>query len=348
MNKIREWLNSLELEIIIIFIVLVIILIITIYTLIKNHKIYAAIAKKTLSAKEDLVLENNVNHARVVTTNIGYTNNIIKELGFIYKKTKLPIKTEEFNLSARNSEVTIIEIDELRSFILDETNKVKMFYFYVVDSVNRTTKTKMKLSFKFIKKTIKNETDEEERIKRESKKELKKQNKVERYETGNYNFGDRVSLILAAIFSPLSKLFKFIAKKINKSLRKREIKKEVKNQLLKEQREILKAEELKQEDELRYKVSVKYSDKLAKKNAKNTGKVINDEDEELVTEFDKTSELVINETDETTPNLDENEQKKREDELENSQENDNSNAQNASDDSDEINEESLKDEKGDE
>lgn len=268
MNKITDWFKSLELEIIIILILILIGLIIAIYTLIKNHKIYSAIAKKTLSAKEDLILEDEVYKVRVVVTNIGYTNTVIKELGFIYKQTKLPTVTEEFNLTARNFNSTVIPIEELRTFVLGDKNKVKKFHFYVVDSINRTTKTKMKLSYKYIKKQINSENNEARKIELQNKKALKLANKEARYESGEYTFGDKTYLIFAAIFSPLMKLFKFIGKKINQGLYNREIKKQVKVELLKEQKAMIAEENLKREEALKEKTSKKYSNKLDKKNEK--------------------------------------------------------------------------------
>lgn len=268
MNKITEWFKSLELEIIIILVLLFIGLILAVYIMIKNYKIYNAIAKKTLSAKEDLIHEDEVHKARVIVTNIGYTNTVVKELGFIYKKTKLPTINEEFNLSARNFHTTIIPIEELRTFVLGNNNKIKKFHFYVVDSINRTTKTKLKLSYKYIKKQINNENEELARLKKASKKAQKNKAKEVRYENGDYNFCDRFYLIITAIFSPLNKLFKFIAKKINQGLHHRQIKKQVKKELLERQKITIQQENLKQEEALREKTSENFSKKLDKRNEK--------------------------------------------------------------------------------
>lgn len=281
MTKINEWFKNLDLEIIIIFIAIFILIILVLYILGKSNKIYAAIAKKTLKIKEDLIHQNDEYLTRAITTNIGYTNAIIKELGFIYKKTKLPLKTDEFSLIARDSYNTTIDINELREFVLGDNNKVKKFHFYVVDSVNRTSKTKMKLSYKYIKGQIDFENSEAKRIENEKRMAEKLALKQQRYSTGDYNFGDRLTLIIKAIFSPFGKLVKFINRKINQKLRKREIKKEVKKELKEKYRiENLAATE-KQEQDFRGNVQDKFKEKLDKKQAKKDAKNIVEEKIEL-------------------------------------------------------------------
>lgn len=282
MNNIIDWFKNLEFEIIVILLFLLVILIVLIRVLIKNNMVYNAIAKKTLIAKEDLLLEDGKYITRVNTTNIGYTSSIVKELGFIYKDLKLPIRTEEFNLNSRDFDTTLIDVNELRSFVVDEKNKLNKHYFYVIDSVNRVTKIKMKLSYKHLKGVI----NEEKRIAleelRATKKAQRLENKEARYSTGEYNFGDRIVLILGAIFSPLVKLSKLIKAKINKSLRKREIKKEVKRELLKEQLEQNKAKVLANEQELKDQYTESYGAKLSLKQVKKDDKAAMKKENDLV------------------------------------------------------------------
>lgn len=119
---------------------------------------------------------------------------------------------------------------------MTSSKKIKM-YVYIIDGLNTTKKSKLKLSNKKINDIINLEN-----------KTLKAVKKQERYNTGNYNLSERIKLVLELIFSPIAKLFKFIKKKVNLGLHKRQIKKQAKliNKL--SENEILKDELIDLED----------------------------------------------------------------------------------------------------
>lgn len=268
MNKIMDWFKNLAPEMMILLILVIVILFVLIVVLIRANKIFSAIAKKTMVVKEDFLLEEGKYSTRVTVTNIGYVNSVVTEIGFIYKKTKLPLVVDTINLSARESYLTSIDIEQLRSFILGSNNKVKKFHVYTIDALNRVTKKKMKLSYKYIANEIKQEN---KALKLAIKKERRAKRfaaKEQRYETGDYNFGDRMVLFLEALTTPFRAISRWSTKGINNMLRKREIKKEVKANLKEEQRAQLEVETVEKETEMKDKFQDKYSNKMEKKEAK--------------------------------------------------------------------------------
>lgn len=215
MNKIAEWFKNLEAEFIILFICFVILFILTMIVINAIRKIKKTITFDGFKLTEDLLLIGETYHTRIRITNISFSTGIIKEIGFMEKKTRLPRLTDQITIEERDHYNIDLELSELRK-MMTLKKKIKM-YVYVIDGLNYTEKKKLKISNKKINYTIKLE-----------KRNLKLEKKKERFKTGNYNFFERINLILILIFSPLVKLSRFIKKKTNQGLYKRQLKKQAK------------------------------------------------------------------------------------------------------------------------
>ena len=234
-----EWLKNLELEFVIIFALLAIVVISLIVLLIKAQRTLNLIGRRALILTEDLVTRDGKDVVDILVANSSYVNVEAAAIGLIYQKTLLPLKEENTIVLARDSFKLSLPLSELRSYVLGDGKKVKKIRIYVEDSLGRRNFRLAINSMIKLRKILKAE-----------KKALKKEEKKQRFETGHYLFFERLGLIIALIFSPITKLFRSIKTGINRKLKKRELRLELKRKEQEHQtmlREI--AEEERREEE---------------------------------------------------------------------------------------------------
>lgn len=234
-----EWLKNLELEFVIIFALLAIVVISLIVLLIKAQRTLNLIGRRALILTEDLVTRDSKDVVDILVANSSYVNVEAAAIGLIYQKTLLPLKEENTIVLARDSFKLSLPLSELRSYVLGDGKKVKKIRIYVEDSLGRRSYRLAINSMIKLRKILKSE-----------KKALKKEEKKQRFETGHYLFFERLGLIIALIFSPITKLFRSMKTGINRKLKKRELRLELKRKEQEHQsmlREI--AEEERREEE---------------------------------------------------------------------------------------------------
>jgi hypothetical protein len=234
-----EWLKNLELEFVIIFALLAIVVISLIVLLIKAQRTLNLIGRRALILTEDLVTRDGKDVVDILVANSSYVNVEAAAIGLIYQKTLLPLKEENTIVLARDSFKLSLPLSELRSYVLGDGKKVKKIRIYVEDSLGRRSFRLAINSMIKLRKILKAE-----------KKALKKEEKIQRFETGHYRFFERLGLIIALIFSPITKLFRSIKTGINRKLKRRELRLELKRKEQEHQtmlREI--AEEERREEE---------------------------------------------------------------------------------------------------
>ncbi len=234
-----EWLKNLELEFVIIFALLAIVVISLLVLLIKAQRTLNLIGRRALILTEDLVTRDGKDVVDILVANSSYVNVEAAAIGLIYQKTLLPLKEENTIVLARDSFKLSLPLTELRSYVLGDGKKVKKIRIYVEDSLGRRSFRLAINSMIKLRKILKAE-----------KKALKKEEKIQRFETGHYRFFERLGLIIALIFSPITKLFRSIKTGINRKLKRRELRLELKRKEQEHQtmlREI--AEEERREEE---------------------------------------------------------------------------------------------------
>lgn len=234
-----EWLKNLELEFVIIFALLAFVVISLIVLLIKAQRTLNLIGRRALILTEDLVTRDGKDVVDILVANSSYVNVEAAAIGLIYQKTLLPLKEENTIVLARDSFKLSLPLSELRSYVLGDGKKVKKIRIYVEDSLGRRSFRLAINSMIKLRKILKAE-----------KKALKKEEKKQRFETGHYLFFERLGLIIALIFSPITKLFRSIKTGINRKLKRRELRLELKRKEQEHQamlREI--AEEERREEE---------------------------------------------------------------------------------------------------
>ncbi|MBE0701551.1 MAG: hypothetical protein IH571_07670, partial [Acholeplasmataceae bacterium] len=212
-----EWIKNLELEFVILFVATGLLLFLLVLTLLKSIKIYNLIGRRALDLSEDLLHREGIDVANIVIANTSYVNVEVGAVGFFYKKILLPLKEENAVILARDSHKISIPLVDLRAFVIGDSSHIKKIHIYVEDTLGRRTIRKAKNSFRVLKQIL-----------RKERKATKKEEKNMRFENGNYLFIERVGLVFKLILSPIVKLFRVIKTGVNRKLKDREIKLEIK------------------------------------------------------------------------------------------------------------------------
>ncbi|MFA7589014.1 MAG: hypothetical protein WCY22_01505 [Acholeplasmataceae bacterium] len=237
-----DWFRNLEPEFLILFGAAFVTLILLVVVIIRSARIHALIGKRALDLSEDLLVRDNEEIVEIVMSNTSYIDIRTRTVGILYKKTLLPITEEDTIIFARDSYRLSITLSMLRKFVIGDQKKIKKIYVYAEDSLARRTIKKAKNSYRRLKSILKAEIKAE-----------KLAAKKVRYETGKYRFNERVGLVIKAIFSPLSSLFRIIRQGINRKLKNREFKLELKKESRQLKREMLHVEDEKRNQEMREK-----------------------------------------------------------------------------------------------
>lgn len=235
-----DWFRNLEPEFLILFGSAFVTLILLVVVIIRSARIHALIGKRALDLSEDLLVRDNEEIVEIVMSNTSYIDIRTRTVGILYKKTLLPIAEKDTIIFARDSYRLSITLSMLRKFVIGDQKKIKKIYVYAEDSLARRTVKKAKNSYRRLKKILKDEIKTE-----------KLAAKKVRYETGRYRFDERVGLVIKAIFSPLSSLFRIIRQGVNRKLKNRELKLQLKKEERQQKREMLDIEDEKRNQQMR-------------------------------------------------------------------------------------------------
>jgi len=222
-----EWIKNLEPEFLILFGFSAIFFIVLLVVLGKNQRILDLIGKRALSLQEDLLHRDDMDVIDILIANTSYVNVEAGAVGFIYQKVFLPLSETSLLILARDSHKISIPLNDLRTFVIGRSDKVKKIEIYVEDSLGRRTIRKAVNAKRKLKDILK-----------EEKNAKKAEDKKVRYETGNYLLFERIGLIFKYLFSPFTKLSRAIKSGLNKQLRNREVKLEIKEKEKKHKQEM--------------------------------------------------------------------------------------------------------------
>lgn len=219
-----EWLKNLEPEFLMIFGLLALLLIVSIILLIKSQRTLNLIGRRALILTEDLLKREGVDVVDIMVSNTSYVNVEAAAIGLIYQKKLLPLKEENTIILARDSHKLTLPIHALREYVLGQDLRVKTIKIYVEDSLGRRSVRRAKNSRRYLKKVIQQE-----------KKMARIEAKRVRFETGNYRFFERIGLVFAVLWSPFRKGFRAIRVGLNRKLKLREERLELKKKELEHQ-----------------------------------------------------------------------------------------------------------------
>lgn len=246
-----QWLQDLGPEYYILFGLVVLSFLLIILVVIMQTKTNKILINRSIVLKDAIHKSDQGLKVVVDLANQSYVNAEIVEVGFFYKKTYIPIYEERFIITARDFFKVEYSAEELRALLLGNQKQVKKLYVYIKNTVGDIIKVKAKL----VKKHLVNTINEEIRL-------AKLAAKTQRFETGNYNFWERFGLVLAFIFSPFYKLFKFIARKTNESMKRRQARLAAKRKIEAEHKELRDKETEKMVAEIEAKEREKYQKNL--------------------------------------------------------------------------------------
>ena len=213
-----EWIKNLEPEFLILFAGVAFLVILTLISVYKAQRTLNLIGKRALDIREDLMIRDGVKLVDIVIANTSYVNVEVVAAGLIYKKNLLPLKEESVMILARNSHKISIELNVLRTYVIGNKLRIKKLYIYVEDALGRRIKKGAKNSVRVLKKVLKID-----------RKNLRLEEKKQRFATGNYRLLERTGLVINVIFSPFTKLGKSIKSNLNRKLKNREVNIEILN-----------------------------------------------------------------------------------------------------------------------
>lgn len=222
-----EWIKNLEPEFLILFGVSFVLIVLILIVIGKNQKVLDLIGKRALILKEDLLHRDEIDVIDILIANTSYVNVEAGAVGFIYQKVYLPLSETSILILARDSHKISIPLNNLRQFVIGRSDKVKKIEIYVEDSLGRRTVRKAVNATRKLKEILKVE-----------RRNRKIEEKKVRFETGQYLFFERIGLVFKFIFSPFTKLSRAIKTGLNKRLKNREVKLEIKEKEKKHKEEM--------------------------------------------------------------------------------------------------------------
>jgi len=213
-----EWIKNLEPEFIILFGSTFVLIYFSLINMRRAKKTLNLIGKRALTLTEELMNRDNLDVIDIVIVNTSYVNVEAGAVGFIYKKVNIPMKEESILVLARDSFKISIPIEDLRTFVVGKSKKIKKIFVYAEDSLGRKTICRAKNATRKIRELVCEEHIVE-----------KKKAKIQRFVDGKYLFGERIILVLKVMVSPITNISRAMKNGLNKRLKRREIKLEIRN-----------------------------------------------------------------------------------------------------------------------
>ncbi len=213
MNSVLLWLKDLPLEMYIIFGLLLIIFILFIVTIVKIVSINRRLGEQDFELLEAIVKdEEEVLLYDLTVSNKAFTTNYLNILGFKKGNVIQVLSESNTSIAPRTKHVTSIPMEQIEGLTIKGVNKFKKIRLFAENELGLRQESKGKLINKYLKRTFK-----------ENKRKERKNAKEERFETGNYNFGERLWLIVKLFFRPFYKLSQRTKTSTNMALKESEV-----------------------------------------------------------------------------------------------------------------------------
>lgn len=232
-----DWLSNLEPEFLIIFGSFLIVFIIIIINMITNNRTLKLIGKRALGIIENIIIDKS-ELVTLTLTNSSFVSFEASAVGYLYHKKVYLIRDESIMIMARDSFKISFPLSQLRERLLGQKMHIKKLKVYVEDALGRRTIKNAKHSHSAIKKQLKVERIAYRSAKKKAKKERRLALKMERFETGNYRFYERLFIIIKLIFKPVRTLAHLYKKWLNRKLKDREVANEIQRKTVEQQERI--------------------------------------------------------------------------------------------------------------
>lgn len=158
-------------------------------------------------------------HFQFVISNLAFTSNNLNAMGFILHKDIIhELVAPNRLIPPRNKHVENFTMEDIEALTIDGVKKFKKIKLYAENDLGEKRESKGRALNRYLKKKFK-----------ANRKALRKALKEERFETGNYNFWERVGLVLKLFGRPFYKLNLKIKRKTNNALRESEVRRKQKS-----------------------------------------------------------------------------------------------------------------------
>lgn len=173
----------------------------------QDFKIIEAISKND---DGDLFLQ-------ITVSNLAFSTNNLNKIGFKNKSVIHVLSEVNKLIPPRNKHVEVFNMEHIESITITDKKKYKKVKIYAENDLGDKQQIKAKVTNKHLKLRHK-----------ENKKALRKAAKAERFDTGNYNFWERLGLILRLFGRPFYKLNRKIKRSTNNALKESEVRRKQK------------------------------------------------------------------------------------------------------------------------
>ncbi len=223
-----EWLKQLPPEFYITTGLLLLLLIFAISLLAVVVSVNRRLGKQDFEILESIVKDATGSMVfNFTVSNRSFSTNYINIIGFKNANITQILEEKNISIAPRTKSVSSFPMTLIESYTIETKGKFKKILLFAENEIGLRQETKAKLLNKYLKRRLK-----------KIKKQARKDAKAKRFETGNYNFFERVGLIIRLFFRPLYKLFQLMKRSTNRSLKEIEVRRKQKAEHDKIEREL--------------------------------------------------------------------------------------------------------------
>ncbi|NLN50178.1 MAG: hypothetical protein GX149_00945 [Acholeplasmataceae bacterium] len=208
-----EWLKQLTPEFYIIVGFLVLLIIFEIIHIVRLVFISRRLGEQDFEILEAIVKDETGEFIFDFTvSNKAFSTNYLNKIGFKNANIIQILAETNVTIAPRTKHVSTFPLKKIEALTIDQQTKYQKIRLYAENELGLRQESKGKIINKYLKRKFK-----------ANKKQAKKEAKAKRFETGNYNFGERVGLIFKLFFRPFYKLAQKMRLSTNRTLKESEI-----------------------------------------------------------------------------------------------------------------------------
>lgn len=207
-----NWLNGLEPEFYIILGLFLVIIIFIVLLLVLLLRVNERISSQDFEILESIAEQEKKYFYHITVVNKSLSPNFINHIGFNRGNVRHVLDDKNNPIPPRNKYSTKFPMEDILEITNLNVKKFKKVTLFAENEIGLRKKTKPKQLNKFLKREF-----------RKTRRLEAKAKKLERMETGNYNIGERIFLVLKLFFRPFYKLHQKIKFSTNKVLKESEI-----------------------------------------------------------------------------------------------------------------------------
>lgn len=207
-----KWLSELTPEFYIFFSFFVILLILLVFLLVIISRVNDRVGSQDFEILESISEQDKKYFYYITVVNKSLSPNYINHIGFIRGDVRHVLEDKNNPIGPRNKYQTKIDMETILEITNYNVKKFRKVTLFAENEIGLRKNSKPKQLNKYLKRQY-----------NRAKKDLAKRKKEERFETGNYNFGERTFLILKLFFRPFYKLQQKIKFSTNRVLKESEV-----------------------------------------------------------------------------------------------------------------------------